>query len=121
MIGEKGGIHHGGMRPNSPSLYPQEKWQTYRASGDKQVAKTLRRPGGIHRDWVNAIKNGTKSCSDFSYSGPLTEAILLGSLAIRTGKTVKWDAEKLEIIGNPEASKMINPEARKGWRPEDLV
>lgn len=121
MIGEKGGIHHGGMRPNSPSLYPQEKWQTYRASGDKQVAKTLRRPGGIHRDWVDSIKNGTKSCSDFSYSGPLTEAILLGSLAIRTGKTVKWDAEKLEIIGNPEASKMINPEAREGWRPEDLV
>lgn len=121
MIGENGGIHHSGMRPDSPSLYPREKWETYRASGDKQVAKTLRRPVGIHRDWINSIKNGTKSCSDFSYSGPLTEVILLGSLAIRTGKTVKWDAEKLEIIGNPEASKMINTEARKGWRPEDLV
>jgi predicted dehydrogenase len=121
MIGENGGIHHSGMRPNSPSLYPQEKWQNYRASGDKQVAKTLPRTGGIHRDWIDAIKNGTKSCSDFSYSGPLTEAILLGSLAIRTGKTVKWDAAKMEIIGNPEASKMINPEAREGWRPEDLV
>ena len=121
MVGEKGGIFHGGMRPGSPVLYPKEKWETYRTSGDKQVPKTLRRPGGIHRDWVEAIKNGTKSCSDFSYSGPLTEAILLGSLAIRTGKTVKWDAAKMEIIGNPEATKLINPEAREGWRPKDLV
>jgi hypothetical protein len=46
---------------------------------------------------------------------------LLGTLAIRTGKTVKWDAKKLAIIGNPEAAKLINPEAREGWRPKDLA
>ncbi len=92
-----------------------------RTNPDKRVPKTIPRIPGIHRDWVNAIKEGKKSCSDFSYSGPLTEAILLGTLAVRTGKTVKWDAEKLEIIGNPEAAKLINPEARKGWRPGDLV
>jgi hypothetical protein len=109
------------MRPDSPVLYPKEKWETYRASGDKQVAKTLPRTRGIQRDWIEAIKSGKKSCSDFSYSGPLTEAILLGSLAIRTGKTVKWDAAKMEIIGNPEATKLINPEAREGWRPKDLA
>ena len=121
MVGEKGGIFHPGMRPDSPMLYPKASWEAYRASGDKQVPKTLARTAGIHRDWVDAIKNGKKSCSDFSYSGPLTEAILLGTLAIRTGKTVTWNAEKLEITGNPEAAKMINPEARAGWRPKDLV
>jgi predicted dehydrogenase len=121
MIGEKGGICHGGMRPDSPKLYPKEKWEAYRASGDKQVPKTLPRTSGIQRDWVEAIRNGTKSCSDFSYSGPLTEAILLGSLAIRTGKTVTWNAEAMTISDNPEATKLINPEARKGWRAEDLA
>jgi hypothetical protein len=121
MVGEKGGICHGGMRPDSPKLYPKQKWEEYRASGDKQVPKTLPRPQGIYRDWIEAIRNGTKSCSDFSYSGPLTEAILLGSLAIRTGKSLKWNSETMEITGNPEAAKLINPEARKGWRPEDLV
>jgi predicted dehydrogenase len=121
MVGEKGGIFHPGMRPNSPRLYPQAKWKEYRANRDKQVPKTIPRIPGIHRDWVNAIKEGKKSCSDFSYSGPLTETILLGTLAIRTGKTVKWNAEKMQITGNPEAAKLINPEARKGWRPEDLV
>ena len=121
MVGENGGIFHGGMRPDSPVLYPKAKWETYRASGDKQVPKTIPRTQGIHRDWVESIRNGKKSCSDFSYSAPLTEAILLGTLAIRTGKTVKWNAEKLEIIDNPEAAKLINPEAREGWRPKDLV
>jgi hypothetical protein len=101
--------------------YPKAKWNAYRASGDKQVPKTIPRTQGINRDWIDAIKNGTKSCSYFSYAGPLTETILLGTLAIRTRKTVKWNAEKLEIIGNPEAAKLINPEAREGWRTKDLV
>ena len=55
MIGEKGGICHNGMRPDSPRLYPKQKWEDYRASGDKQVAKTLPRTQGIYRDWIEAI------------------------------------------------------------------
>lgn len=121
MIGEKGGIIHQGMRPDSPQLYPKASWEAYRASGDKQVPKTLPRTHGIHRDWVEAIKEGRKSCTDFGYSAPLTETILLGTLAIRTGKTVRWNAEKMEISGNPEAAQMINPEAREGWRAKDLA
>lgn len=121
MVGEKGGICYRGMRPNSPMLYPKARWEAYRANSDTRVPKTLPRPRGIRPDWVDAIKNGKKACSDFSYSGPLTEAILLGTLAIRTGKTVTWEAEKLKIEGNPEAAALINPEARAGWRPQDLA
>ncbi len=121
MVGENGGIFHPGMRPDSPQLYPKSRWEAYRASGNQQVAKTLPRTHGIHRDWIDAIKNGTKSCSDFSYAGSLTETIILGTLAIRTGGTVGWNAAKLEISGNPAASKLINPEARKGWRTQDLA
>lgn len=121
MVGENGGIYHSGMRPDSPQLYPKAKWEDYKASVDKRVPKTLPRTNGIHRDWVDAIKNGKKSCSDFSYSAPLTETILLGTLAIRTGQPVKWNSEKLEISDNPQASQLINIEARRGWRPQDLA
>jgi len=121
MVGEKGGIFHPGMRPDSPRLYPQQKWNDYRSSKEQQVPKTLPRTKGIHRDWIDAIVNGTKACSDFSYSAPLTEAILLGALAIRTGEGLDWDSSNLKIDGNPEAAKLIEVEARKGWRPEDLV
>ncbi|MBV9471155.1 MAG: Gfo/Idh/MocA family oxidoreductase [Abitibacteriaceae bacterium] len=121
MVGEHGGIYHAGMRPDSPQLYPQAKWQEYRDNVDKRVPKTLPRTKGIHRDWIDAIKNGKKSCSDFSYSAPLTEVILLGTLAIRTGKTVQWNTENSEILNNPEAVKLIDIEARPGWRTKDLA
>jgi predicted dehydrogenase len=121
MAGEKGGIFHAGMRPDSPRLYPKQRWEDYRVDKDRQVEKTIPRTRGIHRDWIDAIRNGTKACSDFSYSAPLTEAILLGALAIRTGKGLTWNAEAMEISNNPEAAALIKREARKGWRPEDLV
>jgi len=121
MVGEQGGICHHGMRPDSPRLYPEEKWQAYRTNPEEHVAKTIPRTKGIYRDWVDAIHNGTKACSDFSYAAPLTETILLGTLAIRTGESVVWDAKNMSINGNPVAASLVSPEAREGWRPQDLV
>jgi hypothetical protein len=80
MVGEKGGIFHPGMRPDSPRLYPKQRWEEYRADKDQRVAKTIPRTKGL-----------------------------------------KWDAAKLEIGDNPEAAKLIKPQAREGWRPEDLA
>ncbi len=121
MVGTNGGIMHGGMRPDSPFLYPKAKWEEYKGNPAKRVPKTLPRLRGIHADWLDSIKGGKKACSDFSYSGPLTEVILLGTLAIRTGKRLEWDAANLKIKGNPEATALIEVEARKGWRAEDLA
>ena len=121
MVGENGGICHDGMRPDSPRLYPKARWEEYRQNADKRVPKTLKRVGGIHKDWVNSIRNSEKSVSDFSYSGPLTESILLGTLAIRTGKALDWDAKNLKISNNAEAAALIEVEAREGWRTSDLA
>ena len=121
MIGEKGGISHDGMRPNSPRLYPKARWEDYRKNANERVPKTLKRVPGIHNDWVNGIRNSEMTVSDFSYSGPLTESIILGTLAIRTGKGLGWNAKDMKITGNKEAAALINVEARKGWRPTDLV
>ncbi|MDP6859113.1 MAG: Gfo/Idh/MocA family oxidoreductase [Verrucomicrobiales bacterium] len=121
MVGEKGGISHDGMRPNSPRLYPKARWEDYRKNANERVPKTLKRVPGIHNDWVNGIRNNEKTVSDFSYSGPLTESIILGTLAIRTGKGLEWNAKDMKITGNKEAAALINVEARKGWRTSDLV
>jgi len=122
MVGTKGGICHDGMRPNSPRLYPNAKWQEYRSNAASRVPKTLPRiKGGIHHDWLNAIRTGKKACSDFSYSAPMTEVIVLGTLAIRSGKAIDWTYEGQKISGNPLAADLIKIPARKGWRPEDLA
>jgi len=120
MVGEKGGICHDGMRQDSPRLYPKAKWEEYRSNPEKRVPKTLPRTRGIHNDWLDGIRTGQKCCSDFSYAAPLTETILLGTLAIRTGKALQWNAERMQIKGNDEASALIEVEAREGWRTKDL-
>ena len=121
MVGEKGGISHDGMRPNSPRLYPKSRWESYRKNANERVPKTLKRVPGIHNDWVNGIRNSEMTVSDFSYSGPLTESIILGTLAIRTGKGLEWSSKDMKISGNQEAADLVNVEARKGWRTSDLV
>ncbi len=46
----------------------------------------------------------------------LTEFVLLGALAIKTGKVLKWDAVAGKVANNvPEAQPIIDGSYRKGW------
>ena len=47
--------------------------------------------GGPYVEWLNAIKTGTPALSNFTASGPFSETVLLGNLAIRVGKKIDWD------------------------------
>ena len=76
------------------------------------VTPYLRRiPGAIgyvdgphEQDWIRACKespeNRVQPTSNFSYSGPFNEMVLLGVLAIRLqslNKTLLWNAEKMQF------------------------
>ena len=76
--------------------------------------------GGQKKEWVEAIKAGKPelALSNFSYSGLLTAAFLLGNVAVRTGKPFTWDGEACKATDLPEAEKLIRREYRKGW---DLI
>ena len=45
----------------------------------------------------------------------MTEAMLLGLVALRTGEKIEWDAKKMRVINLPEANKLVRREYRKGW------
>ena len=66
-------------------------------------------------EWINAIKTGTPALSNFAHSGPFSETVLLGNLAIRIGKRLEWDAKNLRVKNAPEAAPMIRRAYRKGW------
>ncbi|HEY8505095.1 MAG TPA: Gfo/Idh/MocA family oxidoreductase [Gemmataceae bacterium] len=70
---------------------------------------------GHHREWVEACKTGGPTTCSFDYSGPLTEAALLGVVSYRCGKPLEWDAENLRAKNAPEADAYIRREYRKGW------
>jgi hypothetical protein len=46
---------------------------------------------------------------------PLAEIVLLGNVALQSGKPIKWDSEKMKVIGDDSAGKFIRREYRKGW------
>lgn len=110
FVGDKGVIKMGGWA-ESPRLIPESKMKAY-----KRPPKTIPRIRGHHRNWIDACKGGNPASSNFDYAGPLTEMVLLGNVALRTGKKIDWDGSNLKATNAPEANKYIKPVFRKGWR-----
>ena len=52
---------------------------------------------------------------NFDYSGALTEAVLLGTVAYRVGKRLEWDAVGLKATNCPETDRYIRRPYRDGW------
>ena len=53
--------------------------------------------------------------SPFEYAAVLTEALLLGNVALRTGQPVEWDSAAMRVTNNSSAETFVKPEFRKGW------
>jgi hypothetical protein len=86
-------------------------------AGFRRPAPTIKQSLGHHAEWVDACLKGDPSLTTckFDYSGPLSEAVLLGTVAYRAGKAIEWDAANLRVTNAPEAQQFIRREYRKGW------
>ena len=86
-----------------------------------KVAQVLPRNGkgdqGMKDEWARAIKENKPeiAMSNFDYAGVLTEAVLLGNVAMRAGKKILWDGNAMRITNLPEANAFLHFEYRKGW------
>ena len=69
------------------------------------------------KEWVDAIRAGKPSIalSNFDYSATLTESMLLGNVAVRSGQAIDYNPETGEIANNSEASRYLKPYFRRGW------
>jgi hypothetical protein len=86
----------------------------------KRPEKTLPRSPGHHQEWIDACKAGQPemAMAGFWYSGPFTESLLVGNLAVRLGKRVEWDSKTMRSPNCPEADNYITKFYRAGF---DLV
>ena len=74
------------------------------------------RSPGVYLEWIEACKgNGTAGSSFPDHSGPLTEVVLLGNLAVRTGQAIEWDDKQMRATNVPEANAFLDEEYREGW------
>ncbi len=115
LVGDKGKILVGGWGGQSPRLLPEARQRDFRPP-----PKTLPRSIGHYQEFVQACKSGASTESSFDFSGPLTEAVLLGSVAIRlgaetSGEKLRWDSAQLQVTNLPEANALLHYEYRPGW------
>lgn len=102
------------------TIYPKSRREDVRKAMESgAIKKTLPRsthPGEPQQEWAHAIKNNLPTSSNFDHAAPLTECVLLGNLAIRSGKAIEWDREKGLVANAPEANRFIRrPACREGW------
>jgi hypothetical protein len=107
-------IVHGSHGAGGCYLTPEKLMDQY--SGKNAPAQRIPRVKNHAADWLEAIRTGRKAGSDFEYGGPLTQAALLGAIAIRfPGQQLDWDAKKMRFTNVKEANAYIAPSYRKGW------
>lgn len=68
-----------------------------------------------YEEWITACKGGPKAYSNFDTAGPVSEAVLLGNVAIRAGQRIEWDAKRLRVTNAPVANQFIRTTYRPGW------
>ncbi len=106
LIGEAGSL----LLPHvaGPQLFPAEKFKGY---SRPKIA-----PRNHYHHWVDACRGKARTAAGFDYAGPLTEVILLGTVALHSpGKELAWDAERLEVTNLPQANQYIRRRYRPGW------
>ena len=114
ILGDEGTIMDTNDYCNSPRLIPESKMRDFLPNRPPETIPRI--PEGNHyQEWIRACKDGKPAGSNFDYSGPLTEMVVLGNLAIRTGKKMEWDAAHMRVTNVPEANQYVRTEYRKGW------
>lgn len=108
LIGTKGVLHV--PHPEMPRLFPVDQFKDY----------PLPQVAGSHHwsDWAEACVGGSaRPLAPFTYSGPLTETVLLGSVAVRFPQTtLQWNAAKLRFENERDANAFVRRGYRRGWK-----
>jgi hypothetical protein len=112
FIGEKGILLHGTYGSN-PQLYPRSLMEEAAA-----VPKSMPRIAWSHElNWAKAIRGEAPASAPLEYAAQLTETMLLGIVALRTGpgKKILYDGERGQVTNVTDANQYLTREYRAGW------
>lgn len=98
---------------SGPLLFPREKF--------RDLQRPQLAPRNHYHHFADACLGGPVTESHFLQTGPMAEAILLGTVAIRVpGQLLEWDAPGMAIANSPEANALLRRTYRDGWRVDGL-
>jgi len=113
VVGTKGGLYSAEWTGADWTLLPEKSFRDFRPPERSQP----RAPEENHyQEWLRACRGGPPSyCRFDGFAAQLTEAMLVANLALRTGKTIRWNAEAMQARDCPEAAPAVRREYRRGW------
>jgi hypothetical protein len=117
-VGEKGILLHDTYGRN-PRLYPETLTEAAKAVPQKyERVEADSQNNALHRmNWAKAARGLTKASCPFDYAGPLTETMLLGIVALRTGqgRRIQYDGVTGRVTNVTEANQFLQRDYRPGW------
>jgi predicted dehydrogenase len=114
FIGEKGTIM-AGCYGRGPRLVPETAMQQATRPAPS-IPRVEGGEGGHEKDWLRAIKENGAASSNFDYSGPLSEMVLMGNLAVRfPDRRLLWDGENMRVTNDEKANDFVRRAYRQGW------
>jgi predicted dehydrogenase len=116
-VGTKGYMGTGD-RGESVTLLPLSRVKDYQKP--PQVLERVK--GGHAGSWIQSVKDGKWTCSNFTVAGPYVEWLLLGTICWRfPNQKLLWDGAKMRFTNNEEANKFVKPNFRKGWELKEIT
>jgi hypothetical protein len=111
-IGEKGILLTHDWAAQKYEFFPSAEF----ADVEKTAVTVPVSEKGHYLDWVDACKGAPiPGMSNFAYAAGLTELVLLGLVAYRSGGKIRWDGAAGRAPDCPEAGAFLQREYRSGW------
>jgi predicted dehydrogenase len=95
-----------GMRPLSGP--PKFRMERKEATAEDATAEHT-------RNFIECVRSRARPAADVEIGHRSTIVPHLGNIAYRTGRKIRWDAEREEIVDDREAAQLLGREARKPW------
>ncbi len=92
-------------------LLPEERFADFKAP-EPTIPDSVY---GHRQQWFEACKGNGHTLCDFDYAAPLTETVLLGNVAYRTGEKIEWDSTNMKITNTTAGDQFLRRDYRKGW------
>jgi len=89
--------------------YPEDKTEK---DLEKHVAPAIR---GHMKDFLSAIDRRTRPVADIEQGHISSASCILANLSMRLGRTLVWNADKGEVVGDPEANALLRRPYRAPW------
>jgi predicted dehydrogenase len=109
----------GGHPVGGPQPVPETGAERYWTEAAKDASGDWRAQYVLHiRNFLDCVKSRQEPNSDLDSGHRVATVCHLANISLHTGRKVRWDADKEEVLGDPEAGRRLERPYRQPWDAE---